>query len=503
MKNFLKAFATVSLISVFTRLISFIFKIYLSRKLGAEVLGLYQICFSILGLFSCLSASGIPVTLSRLTAETQARGDYKSQYSIFSTCLITSMIFAVGTCIIFYAFPSLIDHLFSDPRCKPIFLIILPMLITVSLYCVIRGWFWGGKKYNIYATTEFLDEFLKIILAVMFLSTGLLVFATDNSYALAIMISDIIMSIILIVLFFVKGGKLARPKMFKSICRSSAPLTVTRIVGSFMTTFMSLVIPAILVSKLGYSSASATAEFGRASGMVMPLIFAPISAVSSLSVVLIPEIASLNANNNLKSFEKKLTAIIKYTLIISGLFFFLYSALGLPLGKMLYADELAGQYLQYCAFLVFPMALNSLVVSILNSLGKELQTFISHFSSCAFLVLTVFLTTKLIGIKAYFLSLIVFHTINLIFNLILLSKKFDFEKSLAIDAITTICVSVCVCLFAKLSYNFLIEKTNIWVAFFTCATAASIVYILVLYFTKIINVDIFKMAISKNRKTKM
>ncbi|MEG1608869.1 MAG: oligosaccharide flippase family protein, partial [Clostridia bacterium] len=66
MKSFLKAFATISLISVVTRLISFIFKIYLSRKLGAEILGLYQICFSILGLFSCLSASGIPVTLSRL-----------------------------------------------------------------------------------------------------------------------------------------------------------------------------------------------------------------------------------------------------------------------------------------------------------------------------------------------------------------------------------------------------------------------------------------------------
>ncbi|MEG1608870.1 MAG: hypothetical protein RR348_03300, partial [Clostridia bacterium] len=190
-------------------------------------------------------------------------------------CLITSMIFAVGTCIIFYAFPQLIDHLFSDPRCKPIFLIILPMLITVSIYCVVRGWFWGRKKYNIFATTEFLDEFIKTIFAILFLSTGLFAFATDNSYAIAIMISDIIMSIILIVLFFVKGGKLTRPTMLKSICRSSAPLTVTRIVGSFMSTFMSLAIPAMLVSRLGYSSAQATAEFGRASGMVMPLIFAP------------------------------------------------------------------------------------------------------------------------------------------------------------------------------------------------------------------------------------
>lgn len=502
MRNLFKAFAMVSVVSMLTRLMSFIFKIYLSRELGAEILGVYQIVFSILGLFSCLSSSGLPTTLSRITAETTARGDNKTQFSVFSTCIITSLIFAVGTCIIFYAFPHLVDLLFSDPRCVEIFMIVLPMLITVSLYCVIRGWFWGRKNYNVFATTELVDEFLKISFAIIFLSGGLFALSKDKTYAISMLISDIIMTVILIILYFVKGGRMARPRMFKSICKSSAPLTITRIEGSFMSTFMSLAIPAILIAKLGFSTSEATAAFGRASGMVMPLIFAPISAVGSLSVVLTPEIATLNANKNLHAFEKKLGAILKYTFVISGLFFCFYAGIGKPLGTMLYNDPLAGEYLQFAAILVFPMAANNILVSILNSLGKEMQTFFGHFTSCIFLVATVLLLSGVFGIKTYFIALAVFHTSNLIINMFLLSKKFHLESSLFFDVSFTCVVSFLIASIGKLSYNYLSLKTNTYVAFFICLIAFAALYISALSLLKIVNIKMLVISINERRHFK-
>ena len=72
MKRVFKAFALVTAVSVATRLMSFLFKIYLSRELGAEVLGLYQIVMSVLSLMSCVGSSGLPVTLSRFVAEGKA-----------------------------------------------------------------------------------------------------------------------------------------------------------------------------------------------------------------------------------------------------------------------------------------------------------------------------------------------------------------------------------------------------------------------------------------------
>ena len=64
-----RAVTVVTMFSVITRALSFLFKIYLSRTLGAEVMGLYQIALSMFFLFSALSASGLQTVLSRKTAE--------------------------------------------------------------------------------------------------------------------------------------------------------------------------------------------------------------------------------------------------------------------------------------------------------------------------------------------------------------------------------------------------------------------------------------------------
>ena len=74
MNNTLKSFSIVTVFSVLTRLMSFLFKIWMSRSLGAETVGLYQIALSvILLLFSLTGSAG--VVLSRKIAAAAARGD--------------------------------------------------------------------------------------------------------------------------------------------------------------------------------------------------------------------------------------------------------------------------------------------------------------------------------------------------------------------------------------------------------------------------------------------
>ena len=146
MKKIFKAFFTVTSVSVVTRGISFIFKIFISRELGAEVMGVYQICFSVFAMFAALAAGGIPVTLSRITAETQALGDLKAQRSAVTTAMMISLMISMAVCTLFYSFPSLLDLLFSDARCRKLFLIILPTMIATSVYAVIRSWFWGQAE---------------------------------------------------------------------------------------------------------------------------------------------------------------------------------------------------------------------------------------------------------------------------------------------------------------------------------------------------------------------
>ena len=66
MKSIFKAVAIITIFSVITRALGFVFRIFLSRKLGAEGIGLYQMGTSILGIFMTLIASGLPLTTAKL-----------------------------------------------------------------------------------------------------------------------------------------------------------------------------------------------------------------------------------------------------------------------------------------------------------------------------------------------------------------------------------------------------------------------------------------------------
>ncbi|MDR2635183.1 MAG: oligosaccharide flippase family protein, partial [Clostridiales bacterium] len=68
-----KSVATVTAFSVMTRMLGFVFKIYMSRTFGAETVGLYQIGMSVLSLLFAFTASGISPILSRRVAELSSR----------------------------------------------------------------------------------------------------------------------------------------------------------------------------------------------------------------------------------------------------------------------------------------------------------------------------------------------------------------------------------------------------------------------------------------------
>jgi O-antigen/teichoic acid export membrane protein len=52
----------------------------MSRELGAEIIGIYQISQSILGVFMTLVSSGIPLTISRFSAQFKAKKQFKEQF---------------------------------------------------------------------------------------------------------------------------------------------------------------------------------------------------------------------------------------------------------------------------------------------------------------------------------------------------------------------------------------------------------------------------------------
>ena len=459
MKKIFRSFALVTAAATITRIISFIFKIYLSRVLGAEILGVYQIAISVVATLACISSSGVPVTLSRLVAENSALNSRSKSDSLLCAATTLSLSFALLSCAVFAAFPSLAPMLFSDERCVPVFYIMLPLLSTTALYACLRGWFWGNKNYGVYAATELTDEIAKILFSVLFLSGTLLAINVQEAYAYAMVAGDVVVVAMLIAMFFVCGGRMRRPSGFSQVVKSSAPLTATRLCGSLVSTLISLSLPLMLCKGCGLTTGEATAELGRATGMVVPLLFAPTAITGSLAVVIIPEFASLNAGKELNKIGSALSQSIKFSCVASGFFFALFASAGVVLGRLLYDDELAGRYICVAAIAMLPMGANGLCVSALNSLGKENATFASHTAGLALLLATLFSTVWFVGVYAYFIAITLSHTLALAINLTTLSKNVKLDQkqlfhallAYAFCAVAALCLSPLSSLLAEIS----------------------------------------------------
>ncbi len=466
-------------IAVITRGISFIFKIFISRELGAEVMGLYQICFSVFSLFAAVAVSGIPVTISRITAETQALGDIKCQRAATTTALLISLMISMTVTTVFYSFPALASLFFTDERCTRLFLIILPTILTSSIYAVIRSHFWGKQNYFVYSMAEAADEIIKVAACTLFIFLMHNVISTEYSLAYAMLVSDCIVAALLIVVFFKSGGRLAYPTMGRQVVKSAAPLTITRLCGSMMGMFVSLALPAVLVGAYGLTNAEATAEYGRASGMVMPLLLAPSSVVGSLSVVMIPEIAARNAGggNNLTSAIDRST---DFTCAVACAAFIAFAACGREIGSLLYADEKVGEQLSFAAFIVLPLSLNAITSTSLNSLGKENRTFISSVIGYVFLAAGILILPRYMGIYGYYTSFFVFHCVTLLCNYLQLNRVLPRKKSYLGAAL--IAISCAIALFTGVISSFTRELGNI-LSCIICLPVAAVLYFIALRIT--------------------
>ena len=154
----------VTVFSTIEKSLSFFYRIVLSRIIGAEGLGIYQICLSVFAVFLTAASSGIPITVSRLIAKGSASGDLKSKNAAVTAGVVGTLIFTIPMAVILFFGRNALGFLFSDDRCKNIFLLLLPGLVLTSVYAVMRGSFWGNKQFLPYSVIELLEDAVMVIL---------------------------------------------------------------------------------------------------------------------------------------------------------------------------------------------------------------------------------------------------------------------------------------------------------------------------------------------------
>jgi len=138
--------SAVTALSIAERGLGFLYRIALSRLIGAEGVGLYQVALSLFSLFLTIGSGGIPITVSRMVTKHKAERNPKGESGTFSAGVTLCLLLTLPAVFILGLFGGKMTFLFSDPRCNRVFQILLIGLFFSSVYAVIRGYFWGNKK---------------------------------------------------------------------------------------------------------------------------------------------------------------------------------------------------------------------------------------------------------------------------------------------------------------------------------------------------------------------
>ncbi len=419
-------YRTTFVVTVFTLLehaLGFVYRIVLSRTLGPEMLGVYQVALTVFAVFLTISSSGLPITLSRIISKHRARGYKKGEHAATSAAMLIALSFSVPITVLLFLLRAPFSRIFSDPRCADVFFILLFGLSFTSVYAIIRGNFWGNKRFFAYSVIELIEEIVMIglgVLLLVVLSGGA---ADPNKAAIALLSSYLCSFLLAAVCFFARGGRLSSPKgEIKPLLRASLPITAMRTSSSLLGSFISVLFP-LRMTAAGYTAARAMSEYGVVYGMVMPVIAVPCSLLSPIALVLVPELSECFYKKETEKLNALVEKALNTALLIACALIPLFLSVGKDVGIFLFSNAESGTMIAASSLILLPMGVSMIATSMLNSLGCEKQTLLIFLAGSCAMLFSVWLLPPFIGSGALLVGTALDHLITAACSLVLLRKK--------------------------------------------------------------------------------
>ncbi len=497
-QNIYRSAALVTVFSTIEKTLSFFYRVVLSRILGAEGLGIYQICLSVFAVFLTAASSGIPITVSRLMAKNGAAGDIRGKNSAVTAGVVATLVFTVPIAVILFFSKGLLGLLFADDRCENIFLLLLPGLVLTSIYSVMRGSFWGNKQFLPYSVIELLEDSVMVVLGCV------LVFGVTDPVlgaqraTLAVLISYIFSFAVSLFWYFKKGGRFSNPKrQLKPLFSASVPITAMRTSTSVINSAVAVLLPVLLMNAYGLTNSEAISLYGVAIGMSVPILFIPSSLIGSISVVVAPELSENYYSKKTERVKFDVEKSVKAAIFIATLLIPVLFVLGDEIGEFLYSNQMSGEIVQRCSFILLPMCLSMITTTILNSMNCEKRTLVYYFFGAAAMLVSIFALTRFIGVYSYLIGLSLSFVITAVLNLLLLRKKCEGIKFIKYTMHSLI-VIVAACAFGIMLDGIISAYVSPIFQIIICAPACLAFTAAFLYCLEMFTMRPFKKLISKS-----
>lgn len=416
-------------LNLFIRIIGFIYEVSLSKLLGAEAMGLYQIALSTLMVFFIITNSGISTVITKLVAEQNSRKNNINVERIYKTALLLNLFVSIILGFVLLFFSEYISiHIFKNKDMLFSVKLLFPAIIILSLSTVFKSYFYGLKNIITPGIGEFIEnitKFLAIICIFYF------IYPTDPVNGAMIAILGISIGEFFNLIWFVyyklhtdknksrNQGKVenGRSPLIK-ILTMSLPLTISGFFSAILRFANTILIPSKLIVA-GYTNSESIATFGRIMGMAMPLVNLPFIVTSALVINLIPSLTEQIVLKRFKDIKNDIQLSIKATLLVSIPLTVIFIMLSKSLAIFLYNDPIVAIYIQIMGLTTVFLALQHNFAGILYGLNKQVPATITRLIGMIVQVLLIYFLVgnPKFGIYGIFISYYTSILIIMIFDI--------------------------------------------------------------------------------------
>ena len=411
------------------RTVGMAFQVYLSGRIGAAGIGLFQLIMSVSMLSTTFALSGIRFATTRLVSEELGRGASGRVKPAVRRCLIYSACFGSAAMVAMWFGAEFIGgRLIGDTRTILSLRILALSLPAFSLSAVLAGYFTAVSRIIKSASVQIVEQVIRISFVVIALSLGI---NHDLETACAIIVAGgtigEICSFIFLYILYIFDVRRYRKRgvsaagLSRQMLQISMPLAFSAYARTSLSTIQNLLVPRGF-RRYGASPERALADYGIVTGMVFPIIMFPSAFFYSLAELMVPELTEAQV----KGEKDVISALTSRTLRLCLLFsigvaaiLFTFSS---ELGQSVYDNPDVGRYIRILSFLMPIMYLDSITDGMLRGLGQQIYSMKVNIADSLLSVLLVYFLLPRYAVMGYLFMIAFTEVINFSLSVYRLSK---------------------------------------------------------------------------------
>ena len=447
--KFLKGTMILTISSIIVKVIGSLNWIILSRVLGGEGIGLYQMGFPIYLMAITVSSAGVPVAISIITSEKLANKDYRGAKRVFNVSLrlllISGLIFSSA---LFFGADFLINqHIIRDSRAYYSIIALAPAVFFVTFLASFRGYLQGWQIMTPTATSEVVEQLVRVItmlvFADLFMPYGLAYAAGGASMGAG---AGAFCALLVLMWFYRRLKRRLHAEIeaqddsiptesaghiIKRLLKLALPVSLTSLMLPIGANLDLLIVPQRLEAA-GFDVRHATELFGYLTGMAVPLVNLATIFTAAMTISLVPSISESSALERFDAIRDKIRLAFRVAMIITfpcfmGLFF-----LAEKVAALIYNAPGAAGAIQTMSVGILFLGMHQISTGILQGLGKTAIPVINMILACIVKVVMSWWLTAIpfLGIKGASMATVADFAVAAIINMAFIYKYTGFTFSL-------------------------------------------------------------------------